>query len=90
MPESGAYQFRNPADGGRNFLTNPNCIDEVYIGSYTFKDCYHSTSTVGAYFQLSSYVTSSQKDKYTKNMIIDYIIFKPHVEATEEEDSTNE
>lgn len=90
MPESGAYQFRNPADGGRNFLTNPNCIDEVYIGSYTFKDCYHNTSTVGAYFQLSSYVTSSQKDKYTKNMIIDYIIFKPHVEATEEEDSTNE
>ena len=86
MPTSATYSFRTP-DGSRNFVTNPYVIDTVYIGTYEFANSYYST-TPGVYFQLSSYVTTSERSSYTKDMIIDCFLFVPHRDEAEE--TTNE
>jgi uncharacterized surface protein with fasciclin (FAS1) repeats len=86
MPKSATYSFRTP-EGSRNFVTNPYVIDTVYIGTYEFANSFYST-TPGVYFQLSSYVTTSERSSYTKDMIIDCFLFVPHKDEAEE--TTNE
>lgn len=77
MPTTRAtYTFRNPVDGNRNYHNDPYKIDSVYIGQYDFTDCYLNT-TSGVLLQFESYVTSSQRNSYTKDMYIDYIVLVP-------------
>lgn len=83
--KSATYQFKT-ADGSRNFETNAYRVDTVYLGRYTFANCYRETTTTGAYLQLESYVTTSQRSNYTKEMLLDCIIMIPVKEdaATDE------
>lgn len=84
-PTKNAYQFK-AADGSRNFVTDPDRIDSVYLGQYTFSDCYALSSTTGSYLQIESYVTTSQRSQYTKELLLDAIILVP-VRNDEAEDS---
>lgn len=70
------YQFKAD-DGSRNFVTDPDRIDSVYLGRYTFSDCYALSTTTGSYLQLESYVTTSQRSQYTKELLLDAIILVP-------------
>jgi len=89
MPTKATASFRNPADGSRNYTNDPTKVDSVYIGQYTFANCYYGTSS-GVLLQLESYVTSSQKSKFTKEMFLDSIILVPvKGDATEEDEETS-
>lgn len=83
--KSATYQFKT-ADGSRNFETNAYRVDTVYLGRYTFANCYKQVNTTGAYLQLESYVTTSQRSNFTKEMLLDCIIMIPVKEdaATDE------
>jgi len=83
--KSATYQFKTP-EGSRNFETNAYKVDSVYLGRYTFANNYATTSSVGALLQLESYVTTSQRSNFTKEMLLDCIIMIPVKEdaATDE------
>lgn len=85
--KSATYQFKT-ADGSRNFETNAYRVDTVYLGRYTFANCYRQTTTTGAYLQLESYVTTSQRSNYTKEMLLDCIIMIPVQEETATDESS--
>ncbi len=75
------YEFLNGTS--KNFQTNPDCIDSLYVGTYRFNYCYHSTSP-GVLFKLESYVLTSQASRYTKEMLIDKIVLVPNREVHDE------
>lgn len=70
-----SYEFLNGTS--RNFQTNPESIDSVYVGTYRFNYCYYSTSA-GVLFKLESYVLGSQSSKFTKEMLVDKIVLVPN------------
>ena len=76
------FEFTNA--GSKNFQTNAECIDSVFVGSYKFAYCYHSTSA-GVLFKLESYVLGSQSSKFTKEMLIDKICLVPSRTAHNED-----
>ena len=69
------FEFQN--NGSKNFQTNPDCIDSLYVGTYRFNYCYHSTSA-GVLMKIESYVLGSQSSKFTKEMLIDKICLVPN------------
>jgi len=85
MPKRSTYTF-SPQSGENYFFTNPACVDNVYLGRYTFSNCYRETSETGALLQLRSSASSTQENNhvYTKNMLIDRIVMIPVQEASDE------
>ena len=57
--------YSNPEKKERNFQTDPNCIDSLYIGTYKFNYCYLNT-TPGVLFKIQSNVTSGVAKQFTK------------------------
>lgn len=86
MPTRATYSFRNPEDNSRNYQNDPFRVDSVYLGNYTFSNCYLGTSA-GVMLQLESYVTSSNRNKYTKEMYLDCIILIPTRDEANGEDT---
>lgn len=82
-------RFTSP-EGGRNFHSNPFRADTIFLGTYTFKYCYRHTGQVGAYLQLQGYLTTKDRANYTRNMLIDFILLKPHREEATEPEQENE
>lgn len=86
MPTRSTYTFNTP-EGGRYFVTNPTCVDEVYLGRYTFSNCYkdQNVEPTGALLQISSSVTTTNINNhvYTRRMLIDRIVMKPVQETTD-------
>ncbi len=75
-----AVNLTNPETGNRNFQTNPMSIDTVYVGTVKFDRCYQGL-TAGVYLTIESYVTNTQLKNFTREMLLDCIIFKPHRDA---------
>lgn len=88
---SAAKQFTNPEDGGRNYtndVSNPYALDTIYVGYYDCNYCYYGGSLdAGIMLQIQSYVTSSENrsGEYTRNMLIDRIIFVPREQSSDDE-----
>ena len=92
-PSSATTTFRNPEDDSRNYVIDAFNIDTLYIGTYEFTNSYYGASDAGVLLQMESYVTTSARNTYTKELYLDCIILKPS-EATsddeEEEDAESE
>lgn len=88
-PSSATTTFRNPEDGSRNYVTDAFNIDTLYIGTYEFANSYYGASDAGVVLQMESYVTTSARNTYTKELYLDCIILKPSeaTEDSEEEES---
>ncbi|MCM1311488.1 MAG: fasciclin domain-containing protein [Bacteroides sp.] len=73
--------------GGKNYTNNPDVLlDTVYIDTYTFPETFYGESDAGIMFQLATYVSSSARKNYSREMLIESIIFTPHKdEVTDEE-----
>lgn len=76
--------YSNPEKKDRNFQTDPNCIDSLYIGTYKFNYCYLNT-TPGVLFKIQSNVTSGVAKQFTKEMLIDKIVLIPNRERHDDD-----
>lgn len=76
--------YSNPEKKDRNFQTDPNCIDSLYIGTYKFNYCYLNT-TPGVLFKIQSNVTSGVSKQFTKEMLIDKIVLIPNRERHDDD-----
>ena len=76
--------YSNPEKKERNFQTDPNCIDSLYIGTYKFNYCYLNT-TPGVLFKIQSNVTSGVAKQFTKEMLIDKIVLIPNRERHDDD-----
>ena len=81
--------LKNPEDSkSNNFVSNPEAIDTIFLGTKTFPNCYYASRNVGVMIQVQAYVSSSQLKTYSRRMLLDCLILKPHQEeATEPEES---
>ncbi len=70
-------EFVNPELGNKNFRTDPEHVDSLYVGTYKFDYCYLGVNP-GVMLKLESYVLTSQAKNYTKEMLIDKIILIPN------------
>lgn len=77
FPTKATYAFKNPVDNSNYFHNSTTGIDSVYVGRYTFKECFYGSGSEGVLLQLNSYVTSSNKNKYTKELYLDNISLIP-------------
>lgn len=81
-----AVQFKN-TDGTRNFVSDPSKVDSIYVGTYECNHCYYGGNIeAGILLQLNTNVTSSEyrNNLYSKRMLIDRILFVPHVDSEDE------
>lgn len=67
------------------FEPKEDVVDTVLVAeNFKFPACSFGLSEAKVHLQLSSRVTSSQTNKYTRTLRIDCLILKPHAEATDE------
>lgn len=86
FPTKATQAFKNPLDNSNYYHNSTTNIDSVYVGRYTFKECYYGASA-GVLLQLNSYVTSSNKNKYTKELYLDNISLIPVREEAQDKAS---
>lgn len=67
----------NPAGGGSNFISNPEKVDTIFLGTRKFTECYYGSSWAGVMLQIQAYVSSSNLKNYSRRMLLDRIIFMP-------------
>ncbi len=96
-PTSKNETLKNPADGKSDFISDPEKVDTIYLGTKTFTECYRNASNVGVMLQIQSYVTSKELASYSRRILLDRIIFRPsgmpddeYQAFKETEDSTEE
>lgn len=79
-------EFKNPVDGKKNYQTDPIHTDTVFVGTYDFKYSFYGLgqSRPGVKLKLQSYVPASALATYTREMVIDCILFVPHREEVAE------
>lgn len=76
-PTSKNETLKNPILGGQDFISDPEKVDTIYLGTKTFTECYKNASNVGVMLQIQAYVSSSQVKNYSRRMLLDRIIFRP-------------
>ncbi len=77
LPTSKSETLKDPIKGGQNFVSDPNQVDTIYLGTKTFTECYKNASNVGVLLQIQAYVSSSQTKNYSRRMLLDRILFRP-------------
>lgn len=83
FPKSRTYA----CGGGKNYNNDANNdIDTVFIDTYTFPETFYGESEAGIMFQLQSYVSSPQRKTYSRELLIESIIFKPHKDEVIDEE----
>lgn len=86
-PTSATTTFRNPEDDTRNYVIDAFNIDTLYIGTVEFTNSYYGADA-GVLLQMESYVTTANRNTYTKELYLDCIILEPTKEsATDDEDT---
>lgn len=76
-PTSKNETLKNPLGSGSDFVSDPEKVDTIYLGTKTFTECYRNASNVGVMLQIQAYVSSKQIQKYSRRMLLDRIIFRP-------------
>ena len=75
LPSSATARLANNS----TLNNNPeNLVDTVFIDTYTFKNCYLNQESNGVVLKLVSYITSSKTKEFSREMLIDCVILKPH------------
>lgn len=75
-PTSATVQFRNPEDGARNYVLSGDSAATTYIGTYDCDFCYYCWGA-GLVLNMQGYVLTSQRQTYTKELCLDWILFVP-------------
>ena len=90
-PSSKSKTLTNP-DGknGSNFISNPEKVDTIYLGTEKFTECYYGSSRAGVMIQIQAYVSSTQTKTYSRRMLLDRIILKPKGMPERGKDARNE
>lgn len=77
----------NPDGSGNYFMTKGFPIDcdsmhvandTTYLGQYTFKNAYYGRNNEGVLVQIQSQISSKLTTEYSRTMLINCIILKPH------------
>jgi hypothetical protein len=73
--------LKNPADSlgkDQNFRSDPEKIDTIFLGTVELTECYYRTSKAGVMIQIQSYVSSSEAKTYSRRMLLDRLVLRPH------------
>ena len=60
-----------------------NVIDTLYLGTYTCANAYYATTAEGILLQIKSMPKAKELVSYTRGMLLNKIIFTPHIESEE-------
>ena len=63
---------------GQNFMSNPEKVDTIFLGTKKFTECYYHSAWAGVMIQIQAYVSSSATKTYWRRMLLDRIILTPH------------
>ncbi len=78
-PTTKSETLKNPAEASsQNFVSDPTRVDTIFLGTKTFTESYYNTNNAGVMLQIQSYVSSGQLKNYSRRMIFDRILFRPH------------
>lgn len=95
-PTSGV-RLPNPDGSGSYFTTNGLTEredgslvvnDTTYLGAVTLKNAYYGRNNEGVILQLQNTVTSSNKNQFSRDMIVCCFILKPHQDEAEDQEAT--
>ena len=75
LPSSATARLADNATLSNNV---ENRVDTVFIDTYTFQNSYIGREGNGVVLKLVSYITSSQTRDYSREMLVDCILLKPH------------
>ena len=75
FPKTGGVRLRNNEVINNNA---ENMLDTVFIDTYTFQNSYISRESNGVILKLISYITSSKTKEFSRRMLVDCIVLKPH------------
>lgn len=75
LPKKRIYQFRVDSTYSCNFESSGTQVSTIHLGSYTF--CGERAA-----LQLQSYVTTSQRANYTRELLLDCVMMEEQVEDT--------
>jgi len=80
-PKTRNEVLKNPADPAgkeQNFRSDPEKIDTIFLGTVELTECYYRTSKAGVMIQIQSYVSSSEAKTYSRRMLLDRLVLRPH------------
>ncbi|MCR5314921.1 MAG: fasciclin domain-containing protein [Bacteroidaceae bacterium] len=80
-PKTRNEVLKNPADPTgkeQNFRSDPEKIDTIFLGTVELTECYYRTSKAGVMIQIQSYVSSSEAKTYSRRMLLDRLVLRPH------------
>lgn len=82
MQSDGTFPSKGTGTRLRNNETinnNPeNLVDTVFIDTYTFGNSYIGRESNGVILKLVSYITSGKTKDFSRRMLVDCILLKPH------------
>ena len=78
MNEKGDYKQETKLMDGGTTSNNPYCVDTVYIDTHTFTNSFVGQNSYGAILTINSYILSRETSDYSREMLIDCVILKPH------------
>lgn len=89
-PKTRNEVLKNPADPTgkqQNFQSKPEEMDTIFLGTVNLTECYYKTNKAGVMIQIQSYVSSSETKTYSRRMLLDRLVLRPHgMPVKEDED----
>ena len=88
-PKTRNEVLKNPADPTgkeQNFRSDPAKIDTIFLGTVNLTECYYKTNKAGVMIQIQSYVSSSDAKTYSRRMLLDRLVLRPHGMPVKEDD----
>ena len=80
-PKTRNEVLKNPADPAgkeQNFQSNPEKVDSIFLGTLKFTESYYRTNKAGVMIQIQSYVSTKETATFSRRMLIDRLILRPH------------
>ena len=88
-PKTRNEVLKNPADPTgkeQNFRSDPEKMDTIFLGTIKLTECYYKTNKAGVMIQIQSYVSSSDAKTYSRRMLLDRLVLRPHGMPVESDD----
>ena len=89
-PKTRNEVLKNPTDPTgkqQNFQSKPEEMDTIFLGTVNLTECYYKTNKAGVMIQIQSYVSSSETKTYSRRMLLDRLVLRPHgMPVKEDED----
>lgn len=79
---SAPYLFE--PNNGKAFVNNPYRVDTIKLATIHFPTCNYAQQKCTTRVKITNNISSNDQRKYNANMLIDCIMFRPHVETENE------